>query len=247
MTTDKDENLMHHLEALRKALIKSFACLGILLPVCLWAAPKVLDFFTGVLIGDSDIAFNYFSPMEVFIIQIKLALFMDLVLSFPYIVKNIWDFVLPALYDKEKKFIKSIVISSTLLFCSGVAFCVFMILPLLVNFGLSFSSPNMQAVFGVSNIITLSLWLALVFGIMFQFPLVTYSLIKADIVSYESIKTKRAYVFIGILILSAVLTPPDVISQMMLTLPTYLLFELGLFFARRIKKPEENDEPALGK
>lgn len=241
MTNDKEESLIYHLEALRKALIKSFICLGVLLPVCLWAAPKVLNFFTGVLIGDSSIVFNYFSPMEVFILQIKLAFFLDIILSFPYIVKNIWDFVLPALYSKEKRFIRSMVISSTLLFCSGAAFCVFLILPLLVQFGLSFSSPTMQALFGVSNIITLSLWLSVVFGIMFQFPLVTYSLIKADIVSYKTISTKRSYVFVGVLILAAILTPPDVVSQIMLTLPTYLLFELGLLFARGIRN---NEDPA---
>jgi sec-independent protein translocase protein TatC len=163
---------------------------------------------------------------------------MDLVLSFPYIVKNIWDFMLPALYNKEKKFIKSIVLSSTLLFCFGILFCFFAILPFIVKFGLSFSSPHMQPVFGVSNIVTLSLNLSVVFGIMFQFPLITYSLIKSGVVSYESVKSKRSYVVVAILIIAAILTPPDVVSQLMLATPTYLLFELGLLFARRIKKPE---------
>ena len=86
------------------------------------------------------------------------------------------------------------------------------------------------------SMMSIALWLSVVFGLMFQFPLVTYALIRSKIVSYEGIKTKRPYVFVGILILSGLLTPPDVVSQLMLTIPTYLLFEAGLFMARRIKK-----------
>jgi sec-independent protein translocase protein TatC len=235
---DKDESLSYHLAELRKVLIKCFLCAGILLPVCFFISPKALDYFIKAILGDLNISLNYFSPMEVFILQIKIALFVDLILSFPYIVKNVWDFVLPALYDKEKKFIKSAVLSSTFLFCCGILFCFFMIVPLIIKFGMSFSSSNMQPVFGVSNIITLSLNLCLVFGIMFQFPLATYSLIRSGIISYESLKSKRSYVIIGILILAGILTPPDVISQLMLAAPAYLLFELGLFLARTIKTPQ---------
>ncbi len=235
---DKDESLSRHLDALRKMLIRCFICIGILLPLCFWAAPKALDFITKIIIADSTISLNYFAPMEVFILQLKIALFLDIILAFPYLVKNIWGFILPALYSNEKKFIKSIALSSSLLFCFGVVFCFFTILPLIIKFGVSFSSPNMTAVFGVSNVITLSLNLSIVFGIMFQFPLVTYSLIKSGIISYDSIKSKRSYVFVGVLIIAAILTPPDIVSQLMLAAPTYLLFEMGLLFARRVKKPE---------
>ena len=230
--TDKEESLTQHLEALRKALIRSFTCMAILLPFAFFAAPKVLDFAVKVLIGDSGVSLHYFSPMEVFILQMKIALFIDLIVSFPYIAKNIWDFIMPALYSKEKKFIKSTIFISTFLFCFGVAFCFFLILPLIIKFGMSFASPSMQPVFGVSNIITLSLQLSIVFGLMFQFPLITYALVKSGIISYESVKSKRAYIIIGILILATLVTPPDVISQITLFLPTYLLFELGLWFAK---------------
>ncbi|MDR2427132.1 MAG: twin-arginine translocase subunit TatC [Endomicrobium sp.] len=237
---DKDESLIQHLSALRRVLIRCFICIGIMLPVCFLAAPKVLNLFIKIILGSSNISLNYFAPMEVFVLQIKIALFMSLILSFPYIVKNVWDFILPALYNKEKRFIKSTVLSSTILFCFGILFCFFAIVPLIIKFGISFSSPHMQAVFGVSNIVTLSLNLSIVFAIMFQFPLVTYSLIKADILSYESVKSKRSYVLIGILIIAAVLTPPDIISQIMLTVPTYMLFESGLLFSRKIRQPENN-------
>ena len=125
-------------------------------------------------------------------------------------------------------------LTSSTLFITGVLFCIYFILPLLINFGISFSTDDIKAVFGISNIISLALWLSVVFGLMFQFPLITYSLIRSGITSYEAVKSKRPYILVGILIIAALLTPPDVISQLMLATPTYLLFEIGLCCSRKI-------------
>ena len=231
---DKDEKLSAHLEALRAVLIRCFTALGLAFIPLFFAAPYAIDILIKLLIGNHDIALNYFSPMEVFILQIKVAAVLDILLCFPYMAYQIWQFVLPALYDNERKFIRSIVLSSASLFIFGVLFCLFFILPLIINFGLSFANDNLKAVLGISNIVSLSLWLSIIFGVMFQFPLITYSLIKSKIVSYQSVKDKRPYVFVIILIIAAVLTPPDIVSQLMLAVPTYLLFEIGLYFSRKI-------------
>ena len=230
---DKDESLITHLEALRSMLIRCFVALGIGLVPLFLVVPYVINFLIKVLIGENDVSFNYFSPMEVFILQIKVAVVLDFLCCFPYIARQIWQFILPALYDNERKFIKSMVFISSALFIIGVLFCVFFILPLIISFGISFSTPDIKAMFGISNVISLSLWLGIVFGLMFQFPVVTYSLIWSEIVSYQAVKSKRSYVFVTILIIAGILTPPDIISQLMLTIPTYLLFELGLWMARR--------------
>lgn len=230
---DNDESLIAHLEALRETILKCLLVLGLVFPFMLFAAPKVLEWLTGIIISDSNISLNYFSPAEVFLIQIKTAAVLDLVVCFPYIAKKIWDFILPALYENERKFIKTTVLTSSFLFILGVLFCIFFILPLIIKFGMSFSSSNIKAVFGISNIINLSLWMSISFGLMFQLPLITYSLIKSDIIPYDSISDKRSYVIVGILIIAGILTPPDVVSQILLALPTYMLFEIGLFFARR--------------
>ena len=197
---------------------------------------------TKILISDNKITLNYFAPMEVFIIQIKLSLLMAFILAFPYIVKQIWEFILPALYEHERKFISQNVVLSMLLFLFGVVFCLFMILPLLIKFGLSFSGDNIHPIFGISNIINLALWLCLTFGLMFQVPLVTRMLIKWDILSYEAISSKRPYVVVIILVVASLLTPPDIVSQILLFTPTYLLFESGLFFSRLEKKKEASEE-----
>lgn len=227
-----NETLISHLEALRETLLKCFISIGIILPFAFFISPKALDFLIKILIGNNNITLNFFSPVEVFILQIKLALVIDILVCFPYIAKNLWDFILPALYDNEKKFIKSIVLYSSTLFISGVVFCIFTILPLIINFGMSFSKGNIQAVFGISNVINLSLWLSVVFGLMFQTPLVVHSLIKSGIVDYKTIADKRRYVIVILLICAAILTPPDIVSQVILFIPTYLLFELGLLFSK---------------
>ncbi len=242
MVTDKDESIITHIEAFRTMILKCLKAVGIVLIPMLFAAPKCLDMFIKLILRGHDISLNYFSPAEVFLIQIKFALVLDVIICFPYIAKQVWNFCVPALYENEKRFIKSIVFISSFLFILGSLFCLFVILPLIINFGMSFSTSNIQAVLGVSNVVNLALWLILAFGIMFQMPLVTYSLIKSDIVEYETIKSCRPYVIVILLILAGILTPPDIISQVMLFVPTYLLFEVGLLFASTGKNKKEDLE-----
>ena len=121
---------------------------------------------------------------------------------------------------------------TSFLFVAGVAFCLIVCFPLVVRFGMSFAGETLQPIFGVSNLVSLSLWLSLAFGCMFQFPLVTYALIRGGVVDYKTVCNKRPYVVVAILVFAALLTPPDIISQLMLGLPTYLLFEMGLLAAR---------------
>lgn len=235
MPQEREETLVDHLEALRSMLIKCLSALAIGLLPLFFVTPYFMNLLIKIMMGNNSLTLNFFAPMEIFILQIKMALVLDVVVCFPYIAKQVWQFVLPALYDNERNFIKSITLISGSLFAIGVLFCLFFILPLVIRFGLSFATDDIQPMFGIGNIISLALWLSLVFGIMFQFPLVTYALIRSDIVSYETIKSKRSYVFVGILIMSGLLTPPDIVSQLMLTLPTYGLFEIGLFLGRKSK------------
>lgn len=238
---DKDESIISHIEAFREMLIKCISCLGIIIIPVLFVAPKCLNLLIKLLIRENNIALNYFSPVEVFLLQIKLALVIDVILCFPYIARQVWKFFAPALYEHEKKFIKSIVFTSSTLFILGALFCLFVILPLIINFGMSFATQNIQAVLGISNVINLSLWMTLAFGLMFQLPLITYSLIKSGFVEYKTFENMRPYVIVAILIIAGILTPPDILSQVLLFTPTYLLFELGLLFAKAKTKKEKDE------
>lgn len=179
--------------------------------------------------------FHYFHPMEVFALQMKMAFVLSLVVAFPYVVRQVWLFVLPALYERERKFIRGIVLFSSALFIGGVAFCLLVCFPMVVRFGMGFATEGIVATIGISQVVSMALWLSIAFGLMFQFPLVTFGLVKSGIVEYATVCHKRPYVLVGVLVLAAVLTPPDVVSQLVLATPTYLLFELGLLFARRYK------------
>lgn len=236
--TDKDENIIYHIQALRSVLINSLVSIGVFLLPSFFAAPKCLNLLIEYIIKDNNIKLNFFTPVEVFILQIKIALLIAFILSFPYILVQFWRFLKPALYEHEKRFIKSSVFVSSLLFIFGACFCIFLILPLIINFGMSFNSTNIQAIFNITNVINLALWMTFAFGIMFQFPLITYMLIKTGFMSYTTLADKRPYVVVIVLILAAILTPPDVVSQIMLFIPTYLLFELGLFFSKNIASKE---------
>ncbi len=232
---DQEATLISHLEALRRALLRSIIALAIGIVPLFLVSPYVLDWFCKQIALQGGVTLHYFSPMEVFLLQLKIAALLDVVACSPVIAWNMWKFVLPALYDNEKRFIRSIVCLTSLLFIVGVVFCLIVCFPLIVQFGMSFAGTSLQPVFGVSNLVTLALWLSLAFGCMFQFPLVTYALIRAGIVSYETVCSKRPYVVVAILVLAALLTPPDIVSQLMLGTPTYLLFETGLLAARRYK------------
>ena len=209
---DQEATLISHLEALRRALLRSIIALAIGIVPLFLVSPYILDWFCEQIALQGGVTLHYFSPMEVFLLQLKISALLDCVLFSPYIAWNMWQFVLPALYDNEKRFIRSIVAMTSGLFIAGVAFCLIVCFPLIVQFGMSFASTC-----------------------MFQFPLVTYALIRADIVNYETVCSKRPYVVVAILLFAAFLTPPDILSQLLLGAPTYLLFETGLFAARRFK------------
>ena len=229
---EQESSLITHLEALRRVMLRSLGALAIGIVPLFLVSPYVLDWFCKQIAMQSEITLHYFSPMEVFLLQLKISALLDCVLFSPYIAWNVWQFVLPALYDNEKKFIRSMVALTSFLFVAGVAFCLIVCFPLVVRFGMSFAGENLQPIFGVSNLVSLALWLSLAFGCMFQFPLVTYALIRGGVVDYKTVCNKRPYVVVAILVFAALLTPPDIISQLMLGLPTYLLFEMGLLAAR---------------
>ena len=233
---EQESSLITHLEALRRVMLRSLGALAIGIVPLFLVSPYVLDWFCEQVTLHGEIKLHYFSPMEVFLLQLKISALLDCVLFSPYIAWNVWQFVLPALYDSEKKFVRSMVALTSILFVAGVAFCLMVCFPLVVRFGMSFAGEALQPVLGVSNLVSLALWLSLAFGCMFQFPLVTYALIHGGIVDYETVCRKRPYVVVAILAFAALLTPPDIVSQLMLGLPTYLLFEMGLLAARITRK-----------
>lgn len=233
---DKEQTFIQHLEALRSMLINSIAAVVLLSPIGFWAAPKFINFLVKNSLPDGIVKLHYFSPMEVFLIQMKAGIVLAFVLAFPFIVYQVRKFVLPALYEHERKFLGILVFFATILFVLGAAFCVFCIMPLIMNFSASFSTAQLEPTLGLGNFVNLCAGLMLAFGLMFQMPLVVLTGVKFGLVSVKTLENMRPYIIVVILILAAVFTPPDVVSQLMLGVPTWLLFEAGIFVAKIIEK-----------
>ncbi|MCQ2788834.1 MAG: twin-arginine translocase subunit TatC [bacterium] len=230
----KEQTFLEHLEDLRKMILNCIFPIVALSPIGFYLAPKLINFLMTNSLPNSAAKFHYFSPMEVFIVQLKTGIVISFILCFPIIVKEVKKFILPALYKDEKKFLTFLIVSSSILFLLGVFCCIFLILPLIMKFSFSFSNAHLEQTIGISNFINLAAGLILAFGLMFQFPLAIIVLIKIGLVELETIQKLRPYVIVVILILSALLTPPDIASQVMLAIPTYLLFEIGLLLAKII-------------
>ncbi len=228
----EQEKFTYHLTELRKTLLSIIFCLLILFPLGYYLAPYCMSFLIKWSFPPQLSKLNFFSPMEVFLVNLKIGFIISFIIGFPYIIYKIWQFLLPALYEKERKFLKIAVFVSSFLFVCGVSVCIAFMLPLLINFSMSFATEEIQPILGISNFVGLSFWLMLAFGLMFQFPIAVYFLVRFSIVSIETLTNKRPYIIVVILILSAILTPPDIISQLMLAIPTYISFELGIIFAR---------------
>lgn len=229
-----DENLITHLEALRNVLLRCVFAISLILPIGFFSSNYCINALIRWSLPSKIYKLNFFSPMEVFTIQLKIGFVISIIIAFPYLMKEIWSFLLPALHKNERKFFKTLILSSTFLFISGVVFCIYFMLPMMMKFSLSFATPNLQPTLGLSNFINLSSGLMLSFGLMFQFPLIILSLVRFGLISAESLQDKRPYIVVLILILAAIFSPPDVISQLAIGVPTYILFEIGLFFAKKI-------------
>lgn len=238
----KEQNLIDHINDLRKMLIHCILAVVIVFPVGFWLAPEAINWLVAWSFPEELGTLKYFAPLEVFIIQLKLGAIIAFIIAFPYIIWRVWQFLLPALYDNEKTTLKIAVFLSSLLFLLGVVFCVSLILPMVMKFSAGFATPNLQPMLGLASFLSLCGMLIIAFGIMFEVPLVVLIAVKFGIISTTTLKDKRPYVIVIILILAAILTPPDVISQLMLGIPTYLLFEIGLFFAEHIEHKLHNTE-----
>ena len=229
---EDDQSFIAHLEALRHTLLNSIFAVVLLSPLGFYFAPKFIDWLIAVSLPDNMPKLHYFSPMEVFIIQLKAGL---------VVAYQVRKFVLPALYENERKFLGWFMALFVILFVSGCAFCIFLILPLVMNFSVGFMSEKLEPTIGLANFVNLASGLILAFGIMFQFPLAVLAGVKFGLVSVETLKNLRPYIIVSILILAAIFTPPDVVSQLLLGVPTWLLFEAGLFAASLIEKKNEEE------
>ncbi len=202
-----------------------------------------------VLFYYSDIVYDLFSipiktqmPKEsdiiatqitsTFLIPFKLAVNLSLIISAPYIILNVWSFVSPGLYHHEKISILPFIFFSFFLFFLGLFFAFYIICPLALNFFITCSPSNVVIMFSITNYMNFMFTIMLACSFSFQIPIIIYFLIKLNFISKTNLIKRRSYIFVFSFVLGMILTPPDVISQILLAIPIWLLFEIGLFFSK---------------
>ncbi|MEC9076369.1 MAG: twin-arginine translocase subunit TatC [Pseudomonadota bacterium] len=189
--------------------------------------------------GASMIATQVASP---FLAPFKLAFYLSVYCGAPMILYQLWGFIAPGLYDSEKKLAGPLLVSSIILFYAGMAFAYFAVFPLVFGFFTTIGPTGVTVMTDIDAYLSFVLKLFLAFGLAFEIPVATMLLIKAGIASPESLKSKRPYVFIGCFVIGMLVTPPDVISQTLLAVPMWLLFEVGLIGSRFLGQPKSGTD-----
>ena len=196
--------------------------------------------------GNSMIAIEVASP---FLIPFKMTLVLALFLAMPFVLYQVWAFIAPGLYRHERRLVVPLLVSSTLLFYAGAAFAYFVVFPLVFQFFTATAPEGVSVMTDISRYLDFVLTLFFAFGIAFEVPVATVLLVLTGLITPESLRKKRPYVFVGAFVVGMLLTPPDVISQTLLAVPIWLLFELGVFFSARIKttiSERNQDESTTG-
>jgi sec-independent protein translocase protein TatC len=228
-----EQPFVSHLIELRDRLIRAVIAIAVCCAVlAIWPGPAVLyDFLAQPLVasmpaGGKLIATNVISP---FLVPMKIMLMAAFLLALPVVLYQVWAFVAPGLYTHEKKLVLPLVISSTLLFFAGVAFCYFFVFGQVFAFIQGFAPKSITAQPDIEAYLSFVLTMFIAFGAAFEVPVVVVVLARMGLVSIEKLKAFRAYFVVIAFIIAAVLTPPDVVSQLALAIPMCLLYEVGIW------------------
>ncbi len=230
-------SLVSHLVELRNRLVRAVACIFVVfIPLAVFANDLFALLATPLISqlpeGTNMIATAVASP---FLTPFKLAIFVAVFISMPYVLYQIWSFVAPGLYRKEKKFAVPLMASSTLLFYCGIAFAYFVVFPLMFAFFNKVAPEGVAVMTDIGQYLDFVITIFFAFGMAFEVPIATVLLVKTGLTTPEQLSTKRGYVFLGAFVLGMFLTPPDVISQTLLALPMYLLYEVGIMMSKLMR------------
>ncbi len=241
-TDDQPQPLVAHLTELRDRLLKALLSILVVF-LCLFPfANEIYTFVSEPLrallpAGSSMIATEVASP---FLTPFKLTLFAALFVAIPYVLFQVWSFIAPGMYRHEKRLAIPLLASSVVLFYAGAAFAYFVVFPLVFAFFTSVGPTDVAIMTDINRYLDFVLKLFFAFGLAFEIPIVAVLLIWAGITTVERLKQKRPYIIVGCFIFGMLLTPPDVISQSLLAIPMWLLFELGVFFSQFVTSKDSN-------
>jgi sec-independent protein translocase protein TatC len=232
-TTIPNEKIMpflDHLEELRERLLRCIFSVIFFSAVGYFFSKQVMQIL--LLPYPKKQKLIFLAPTEGFITYIKVSLFVGIIVSLPIIFHQLWKFIAPGLYKKERRYIPLIVFLSTLFFLTGALFCYFVIIPFGLDFLLGFSTDQLEPNIQIKEYLKFVTLLIMVFGIIFELPLLSFFLTKMELLTPEFLRTKRRYGIVTIFIVAAILTPPDVVTQLFLAGPLIILYEISIWVSK---------------
>ena len=243
---DTQETFISHLIELRSRLLRSIVATVIVL-VCLFpwakdiyaalAAPLLRALPHGSTMIATDVTGTFFVPL-------KVTLMAAFLIALPYVLYQIWAFVAPGLYQHEKRLALPVIFSSVVFFALGMAFAYFIVFPIAFGFFAGYAPAGVQMMTDIDKYLSFVLTMFIAFGITFEVPVVVVVLVRLGVVSLDKLRSIRGYVIVGAFIVGAIFTPPDVLSQVMLAVPLWLLYELGLLVARFVAVTKRETDAA---
>jgi len=236
--TGNEESFISHLVELRSRLMKaSIVVIVVFLCLMPWAG-TIYDFLAWPMMqalpqGSKMIATGVITP---FLIPVKVTMLLAFIIALPWVLYQMWAFVAPGLYTHEKKLIAPLVISSSLLFMSGVAFCYYFVFGVIFHFINNFAPASISVAPDIDSYFGFVMTMFIAFGLTFEVPVVVIVLVRMGLVSVQKLRQIRPYVIVGAFVIAAIVTPPDVMSQLLLAIPLCILYEVGLLLAPIFEK-----------
>ena len=247
MSESLQSGFIGHLIELRNRLMKALLSILLIFIALVYFANDIYAFVADPLVQSlpenstmiaTDVTAPFFAPF-------KLTLFISLFAAIPFILHQVWSFIAPGLYQHEKRMLIPILVSSIVLFYSGIAFCYFVVMPIILGFFTSVGPEMMTLSPDISSYLSFILKLFFAFGVAFEIPVAIMLLCWSGATTTQSLREKRPYIAVGAFVIAMFLTPPDVLSQTLLALPMLLLFELGLilavFYSKKTNEQQEEE------
>ncbi|HLQ02530.1 MAG TPA: twin-arginine translocase subunit TatC, partial [Burkholderiales bacterium] len=243
------DTFISHLVELRDRLLRAILAV-IVVFLCLFAWARELyallakPLIAALPVGGQMIATDV---VGVFLVPVKVAFLVAFVIALPYVLYQVWAFVAPGLYVNEKRLVLPLVVASSLLFLLGMSFAYFLVFPVVFKFMASIAPEGVAWMTDIDKYLSFVLTTFMAFGVTFEVPVVVVVLVRVGLVSIDKLKEIRPYVIVGAFVVGAIFTPPDVISQVMLAVPLWFLYELGIVCARAVgRSPAASEAPEGG-
>lgn len=230
-------DFLDHLEEFRRRLIICLAVWMIATFAAFFFAQHIIDFLTLPLSKHQDVSLYFQTPFEAFTVYVQAAVTAGVLISLPVFMTQIWNFIAPGLYEKERRVIVPLIFFSIGLFLAGCAFAYYFIVPAGLDFLLSFGSKSLKPMFAIEPYVSFFLGMILACGFLFDFPIVLIGLVKTRVVSTQTLAKARKIIIVIIFVVAAIVTPsPDPLSQILLAVPLWVFFEVSLVICRRFER-----------